>query len=64
MEIKANPYVLTSEFDDLHLLDELCEKLKTENYQRGQMRDVTIKHPSLWEGLVRLLLLACRVVCK
>ena len=28
MEIKANPYVLTSEFDDLHLLVELCEKLK------------------------------------
>ena len=27
MEIKANPYVLTSEFDDLHLLDELCESL-------------------------------------
>ena len=28
--------------------------IKTRNYQRGHWGDVTIKHPSLWEGLVRL----------
>ena len=40
MEIKANPYVLTSEFDDLHLLDEFQRII----YFKSAIVKISIKH--------------------